>query len=283
MVAAILSSLKSATTGDFIYSSMSFFASQRGGKLPGLWFVEALGEIGIDEQAVRQTLFRLERSGVLISTREGRQKWYRASPATEQIMSAGRQRVSEPVEKEWDGQWSLVHFRVGEDDREQRNRLRDVLLVEGFGLLGPGLYIHARDRTARVITSAKELGLSDRVNVFRGPHVAGPEAKRLVHDLWDLAAIAARYRKFLRRFEPVAIRRPAAFTPREAFGLRFAFMFEFFRITWDDPALPSSLLPHDWPAERARRVADKLMRGLLPGAVEFADQVLSEKAGLATV
>ena len=280
MVAKILSSLKSATTSDFIYSSLSFFASRRGGSLPGRWFVEAIGSLGVEEQAIRQTLFRLERTGVVESARKGKQKFYRASQATEAILSAGRDRVGLPVDKKWDGKWTLVHFRVGEDDRDSRNRLRDVLLVEGFGALGPGLYIHPRDREERVSKAARDLGIADRLNVFRGSRVAGPDSIQLVHQVWDTAAIASRYQRFLKRYEPLAGLPISNFSPRDSFGLRFACMFEFFRITWDDPSLPVELLQPEWPAEDARLIAQTVLRAHTAGALSFADEVLSRVNGV---
>jgi phenylacetic acid degradation operon negative regulatory protein len=270
----ILSSISAAPTSDFVYSSLSFFGRQRGGELPGRWFVEALGALGVEEQAVRQTLFRMEASHALLARREGRIKWYRPSPTTQAVLDAGVARVRTPAEDAWDGAWTLVHFRLGEQERERRDRVRDVLLVEGFGTLGPGLYIHPRDRTERLLVAAEALGLRHELNVFRGVHVAGMDDPRLVLSLWDIPALAGRYRRFLRRFAPVARVAVRDLSPREAFGLRFACMFEIFRISWDDPSLPSSLLPAEWPGEEARVLAARLIESLLPGAMAFGDEVL---------
>jgi phenylacetic acid degradation operon negative regulatory protein len=266
--------LSNAVTSDFVYSSLSFFARRRGGELPGSWFVASLAPFQIDEHAIRQTLFRMERNGALLARRDGRTKWYRPSPSTQAILDAGVARVAEPAEAGWDHCWTVVHFRLGSDERELRDRLRDVLRVEGFGSLGPGLYVHPRDRTARLLAAVERLGVAPQFNVFRGNHVAGMDNEKLVRELWDLPAIARRYRRFIRRFAPLAASRTARLSTCDAFGLRFAFMFEFFRITWDDPSLPAELLPAQWPGEEARAIADRLMRTLLPGAIAFGDEIL---------
>jgi phenylacetic acid degradation operon negative regulatory protein len=279
VIEAIVSSIAGAPTSDFVYSSLSFFGRRRGGQLPGVWFVEALGALGVAEQRVRQTLYRMEHSGALLARRAGRVKWYRASPSTEAILDAGVARVAAHAEEAWDGRWTLVHYRVGEEDRNKRDRIRDVLLVGGFGALGPGLYAHPRDDRGRLLAAAEELGLRDRLNVFRGTHVAGVDDRRLVAETWDIVGLARRYRAFLSRFRAVAGEPPARWTPREAFALRFAFMFEFFRISWDDPSLPTSLLPPEWPGEEARSLAERLMQALLPGAITFGDLVLARTAG----
>lgn len=274
MIDKILSRLKSAPTSDFIYSSMSFLGRRHGGELPGSWFVAAIGSLGIAEDAIRQTLFRMERNGAILARRSGRVKLYRPSPATLAIMDAGVWRVQTPAPLKWDGVWTIVHFRVGEEDRDIRDRLREVLLVEGYGAVGPALYLHPRNRATRLMTAAQELGLSGRINVFRGRHAAGMGDRRLVDELWNLDSLADRYRKFIRRFSPI-VRTSRAWTGKEAFGLRFAFMFEFFRISWDDPALPLSLLTAEWPGEEARKIADRLMSRLLPGAICYGEEVLN--------
>jgi phenylacetic acid degradation operon negative regulatory protein len=271
MVDEILSTLPSAPTSDFVYSSLSAFGESRGGELPGSWFAGALGSLGIEEQAIRQTLFRLERRGALLTRRSGRVKFYRPSPSAAAVLQAGRARVSQRIPRRWDGLWTLVHFRIGEEDRKARDGLRDVLLVEGFARLGPALYFHPRERTGRLLTAARRLGLSDRIFVFRGERIAGLDDRRLVAALWNPGEIVRRYRAFIARFLPVAKAPAGRLTERQAFALRFAVMFEFFRISWDDPGLPLSLVPSDWPGEDARLLAWKLIRVLTPKARRYAE------------
>jgi len=275
MVDEILSTLRLAPTSDFIYSSLSAFAAPPlGGELPGFWFVGALGSLGIEEQAVRQTLFRLERRGVLLTRRAGRVKFYRPSPAAMAVLAAGQARVRQRVPRRWDGSWTLVHFRVGEEDRKARDGLRDILLVEGFARLSPALYLHPRDRTKHLLTAAGRSGLADRIFVFRGERIAGPDDRRLVAALWDPGKSIRRYRAFIARFLPAAEAPARQRTERHAFALRFAVMFEFFRISWDDPGLPLSLVPPDWPGEEARALAWRLIQAVTPGARRYAARFL---------
>ena len=275
MVQEIVSSIASATTSDFVYSSLSFFGSRRGGALPGSWFVEALAPLGIGEAAIRQTLYRMEKSGALETRRAGRVKLYAPSAPTRAVIETGRARILGGEELAWDGRWTVVHFRFPADEAQLRDRLREVLMVEGFGALEPGLYLHPRDRVERVAAAAREAGAQERLLIVRGERRHGGDDRRLVHELWDLAGIRARYLAFLRRFEDVDA---AGLSDLEAFAVRFATVFEFFRITWDDPELPPELLPDDWPATRARVRAAALYRALEPAAVRYADAVL-ERVG----
>lgn len=266
-----MSSLSEATTSDFVYSSLSFFGRKRGGVLPGNWFVEALEPLGVSEPAIRQTLYRMEKSGALQARRAGRAKLYGPSPATRAVMEAGRARILDPDDPGWDGQWTVIHFRFPAEEWKLRDRLREVLMVEGFGALDPGLYLHPRDRAARIAAAARESGVEDRLFVVRGHRQPGGDERRLVHQLWDLAGIGARYLAFLDRFAGME---PEAMRELEAFAVRFAAVFEFFRIRWDDPELPSEVLPSDWPGWRARSRAAELYTALETPAIRFADRVL---------
>jgi phenylacetic acid degradation operon negative regulatory protein len=276
----IAASLAAAPTTDFIYSSMSFLRGVYRRGVPGTWFAEALGEIGIDPTAVRQALLRLAKTGVLVVERHGRVNWYTPAPATVEILDAGRQRTRPVSDQAWDGKWTLVHLRLDDSDRERRDRLRDVLLVHGFGRLRSGVYIHPRDKTALVLNAATELGAADRVVVFRGARFGPPTDVALVRELWDLPALAARYRRFIHRYDRVASESIDDLDDRSAFALRFAYMFELFRITWDDPDLPASFLPGDWPGHAAREVAERLRDIVRPGALRFATTIARGVGGV---
>lgn len=148
----------------------------------------------------------------------------------------------------------------------------DVLTVEGFASLGSGLYVHPREWTGRVVEAVRALALSDSVHVFRGDRAFGPDEGDFVRRLWDLEATAGRYRAFIERYAPLESHGDGS--PRDAFALRFGLVFEFLRITWDDPDLPIELLPDEWPGEDARQLTSCLYRRLLPGASEFANDVM---------
>lgn len=271
----ILSSMLDAPTSRFVYSSLAFFASRHGGELPGLWFARALSPLGIEEGAIRQTLYRMEKKGSLVVRREGRVNSYAASPPTAAILEAGTEKILAPGQAEWDGEWTVVHYQFDTDQRDARDQVRYVLTVEGFAPLGPGLYVHPRDRAARVLRAVDGMGLADHVQSFRGPRAgAGPD-DRFARGLWDLSGIAARYRRFLDRFEPVAEESSGTIDPLEAFGLRFALVIEYLEVAWDDPELPTALLPTEWPGARARNLAKQLYGTLLPLAVEYSEGVLA--------
>jgi phenylacetic acid degradation operon negative regulatory protein len=259
---------------NYIYSSFSFFASQRGGELPGRWFVEALAAVGCDESAVRQTLYRMERSGELLARRSGREKHYRPTGYAQGEIAAGTQKIfgaSEP----WDGCWTLVHAPLERKDRVHRQRLESLLGVEGFATIRAGVHIHPRDRGQRIAAAVDE-GVRDQILILRGRRQTDESDARFVLRHWDVPAIAHRYRAAIRELVHLEQRAAHPLLDIEAFRLRFEVVIRFLRVAWGDPDLPLELLPEGWPGENARELAAELYRTFLPGATRFGDHVLEQ-------
>lgn len=255
-----------------VYSAFSFYGARRGHELPGTWLVSALGALGHGVAAVRQTLYRMEASRELESRIAGRAKFYSLTPGARAESGAGLAKIMEDDVAVWDGQWTLVQMAPGAEDRIERERLREVLRAEGFAAVGAGLYIHPRDRSARVIAAANGHGVRDIIEVFRGTRVPGRTDREFVMAHWDLETLASAYAAFLAKY--VELRKVrTAFTPEVSFVVRFAVVFDYLEIGWRDPGLISALLPDNWPGTRAKQLARELYERFLPGAMEFGDSL----------
>jgi phenylacetic acid degradation operon negative regulatory protein len=255
-----------------VYSAFSFYGARRGGELPGTWLVSALGALGHEVAAVRQTLYRMESSRELDSRAAGRTKFYRLTPAARAEAEAGLAKIMDEDTEPWDGEWTLVQFRAGTEERVERERLREVLRAEGFASLGGGWYIHPRDRSARLLAAAAGHGVTDIVEVFRSRRTANTDDRGFVARHWDLQALAQRHEAFIAKYQPLA-RRVATLAPETAFVLRFAVVFDYLETAWEDPHLAPELLPARWAGHRAQRLARDLYRKLLPTAIAFGDSL----------
>ncbi len=260
-----------------VYSAFSYYAARRGGELPGVWLVGAGRALGHGLAAVRQTLYRMERSRELESRTAGRAKHYRLSPFARAEAEAGLARIMRAEPGRWDGRWSLVHFHGTADDRIEQERLCEILRAEGFATIGPGWYIRPGGRTRRLLTAASAPGAERLIEVFQAQRMDPEDDREFVAGRWDLVALAERYRAFVSRYAPFSGGRdwgPFRDEPdreRAAFVLRFALVFDYLEITRDDPDLPAQLLPPGWPGTTARRLTRTLYRRLLPAALAFGD------------
>lgn len=259
-----------APVSQYVYSSLAFFGARRGGELPGRWFVVALAEVGCAEEAVRQTLWRMEDAGELTARREGREKLYAPTGPARGEIAAGTEKIfAEP--EPWDGAWTILHARFEGDERLHRDRLQELLRVEGFATVAPGLHVHPRPRGERVLGTV-DPSVRDRVLVVRGDRVGEETDARFVARHWDLPGLARRYAGATRALGRLD---DGPASDVEAFRRRFEVVLRFLEVAWDDPGLPPDLLPDPWPGAAARERAAALYRRYLPGAVRHGDAVLA--------
>lgn len=264
--------LRHARASEFVYSSLGFYARRRGGELSGSWLVAALEDVGVAPATTRKTLWRMERDGELTGRRDGRSKLYRATPLAWAEIESGTDKILGKMEGPWDGRWSVAAYAFEATERVARERIKAVLDAEGFGAVGPGVFVHPRDRGGRILTAAEDQGIGARIRIFRGRRQQGESDTAFVREVWDLRESARRYRRFLDGYGPLA-GRATKLAPRAAFAVRFAVVLTYLRAAWTDPELPPELLPSDWPGPDARVLAARLYRALLPAALAHGDAI----------
>lgn len=274
MQLTIMSTIKRVPISYFVYSSLSCFGRPLGGELPGMWFVRAIQEAGRDGAAIRQTLYRMEAEDEIVARKVGRTKLYRASRYASAEIDAGLSRILGSPPRTWNGRWTIVHlgFRGSAAHRVARERIVALLAVEGFVLLGGDAYIGLGDTGERVI-NALPVAVRQYVIVVAGP-LMNTAAQASLLERWDVPALARRYRAVHARLMALDVRLREGTTDRDAFVFRFAVVFDYLQVAWDDPDLPAELLPGDWPGHDARAVAARLYRKLVPPATRYAFRLL---------
>lgn len=260
-----------ADPGLLVYSSLAAYGSRRGGALPGTWFVAALEPLGHGAPAIRQALLRMERNGELRTERMGRHKLYRLTKLAAAAVAAGAEKIASEPAGAWDGEWTMVVYQFGTQDRAQRDRVRDLLEIEGFAQFARGVMLHVRDKTARITAALADSKRQPPVTVFRGASLVAGDPGALVARLWNVRDLAARYRRVLTRH---GAKSPRSLSPAEAFAARFALVIDFLEVAWDDPDLPPELLSRDWPGAAARRLVRTRYEELLPATMAHGDAVL---------
>jgi phenylacetic acid degradation operon negative regulatory protein len=273
-----MSTINDVPISYFVYSSLSYFGARRGAELPGRWFVQALKVAGRDEAAVRQTLYRMEKDGELLTRREGRMKFYRASSYAQAEIEAGSSKIFDRPPREWDGLWTVV--RVGlrtTQAAEHRERVIALLAVEGFAQLDANIFVHPHQTGDRLRDALPGAARED-VLILRGESLMEESQPALVK-LWRLGDLARRYRRVLASLAKIRDHTCAGVSDRQAFLMRFAVVFDYLGVAWDDPHLPEAMLPRDWPGDEARTTAAELYELLLPGAIRYGDALLAGVTG----
>lgn len=233
-------------------------------------FVDVMGRVGVSEQAVRATLNRAVKQGLLTRHQVGRQAFFDLTESTRDLLADGARRLyhTDPVRRDWDGTWTLLAFSLPESRRSDRHRLRVRLSWAGFGALRDGLWI--APGSVDVPDIVADLGVTEDIQVFAGPARPPTRLDPMVSLAWDLPAIATGYRTFLDRWDRAA---PLPDAPDDM--ARWVWLVTEWRLLLvDDPVLPPAHLPDDWPAVEARAVLDRWFDHYEQTASPIFEQVL---------
>jgi len=236
--------------------------------------IDVFARLGVTEEAVRSTLTRMVKRGLLARHRQGRRMYFGLTEHAAEVLDDGRRRVWETgaVNRDWDGAWTLVGFSIPDSLRSTRHDLRSQLIWAGFGLLQSGLWIAPGVKDVARILAPLELG--DHVTVMTARAFKPTESADLVRKAFSTERIAARYRAFLDRWDtPNPL--PSA---TDDLARQLLLHTDWLQLVRQDPHLPAEHLPPDWPAIRAEQVFRTLARDYGPSARVLADTVLDELA-----
>ena len=250
------------------------------GRTEGNWLsvaavVALMADLGADGQAVRSSVSRLKRGGVLDGERRGALAGYSLTAPTLELLAEGDVRIFDrPRATEADG-WLVVVFSVPESERDKRHALRTSLTRLGFGTAAPGVWVAPASVAAETRHTLERRGLGEYVDLFAGEHLAFGDLRSKVRAWWDLDELTTLYAQFLDRYRSVRVRvASAAVTPQEAFGLYLPMLTEWRRLPYRDPGIPLSLLPPEWNGVDAGELFGALNAALGSPARDHALQVI---------
>ncbi|HEY6823878.1 MAG TPA: PaaX family transcriptional regulator C-terminal domain-containing protein, partial [Steroidobacteraceae bacterium] len=224
----------------------------RGGAVTLGSLIRLAAPFGLAERAVRTAVARLARDGWLSSRRAGRRSEYRLTAGGAARFAEATRRIYGENPRSWSGRWTLVLLPAGAGPRRE---VHAELRWLGFGQLNAALFAHPS------CTVAEARAWLRRIDGVRGALLLSSSGSGLAADReivargWDLAELARRYRRFVKRFcalEPVFAADGVA--PETAFLVRTLLIHEYRKIHLQDPMLPPALLPRDWVGGAAYEV-----------------------------
>ncbi len=260
-----------------IVSVYGLYAREDGGWLSVATLIRLLAELGVDEPAVRSSISRLKRRGILVAERVGGAAGYGLSAEARAILDEGDRRIFDRQRASADEGWLLAVFSVPEAEREKRHQLRSRLAWLGFGTVAAGVWVapeHLLDETRDTLSRQ---GLAGYVDLFRADHAALGDQRHKVAQWWDLERLRSLYDEFLGRYQPVLARyrRRRTVDERAAFADYLAALTDWRRLPYLDPGLAPELLPPRWPGVHAAETFFELRSRLADPAHRFVDAARS--------
>ncbi|MGQ4615840.1 PaaX family transcriptional regulator C-terminal domain-containing protein [Nocardia sp. R7R-8] len=264
--------------GQLIITIFGVCARAEGNWLSVASVVALMADLGMDGQAVRSSISRLKRRGVLSSERQGGSAGYSLTPSTLEVLAEGDTRIFHRARATEDDGWVVVVFSVPESEREKRHALRSSLTRLGFGTAAPGVWVAPGNLARETRQTLERRGLSEYVDMFDGRYVAFGDLRAKIRSWWDLDELTALYMDFVKSYRPVLYQTTAGeTTPLEAFQTYVPMLTQWRRLPYLDPGIPLSLLPPAWNGETAGALFDQLNDLLSPLAQKHALAVIHGK------
>ena len=240
--------------------------------------IRLMADLGTDEQAVRSTVSRMSRKGLLARHVRGGVVGYRLSDDAEAILAEGDRRIfaGRRGADLADG-WVLAVFSIPERYRHRRHQLRSRLTWLGFGSLGGGVWIAPARVEPRAIDAVVDLGLETYVDIFVAGYRGFAEQRALVERAWDLGDLDRQYGAFVDAAESVLARwaaGPSDDANRGAFIDYTHLLHRWRKLPYLDPGLPAELLPADWRGWTAASLFDRVVARLEKRASRYVEDVI---------
>jgi len=262
--------LRATRPQSLIITIFGAYSRSVGGWLPVSALLTLMGEVGIEDAAVRSALSRFKRRGILISERRGNTAGYALSESAWRTFDVGDARVLERREPPADTGWVLAAFSIPERSRDVRYRLRSRLARVGFAQVGGGLWIAPRNLEADVRYIVDVLGVQEHVEIFGAEHIGFSDTEAAVRQWWDLNDIAVQYEAFTTAYRPIADSYEGV--PVDDEGRAFAdytrALTSWRPLPYVDPGLPRCYLPSNWAGDTATAVFFRLHDRLAATAQE---------------
>ncbi len=258
-----------------IVTVYGLYARQEHNWLSVAALVRLMADLGVDGQAVRSSVSRLKKRGILRSLAMAGAAGYALSGDAVAMLREGDARIFRDYRASAADGWVVAVFSVPERDRDKRHELRTRLTRLGFGTVAPGVWVAPGHVAAEARAVLARHGLDGYVDLFRGEHVGFADIREKVRDWWDLDELTTLYGAFSDRFGPVARRLARrSVTDREAFAAYVPILTAWRQLPYRDPGLPLDLLPQPWSGETAASLFAELNVQLAEPARRHATSVI---------
>lgn len=245
--------------------------------LPSASLVKLMAEFGVSDVSARSALSRLQRRGVLESSKSGRRTYYGLNRlAARRIFDGARRIVAFGTPEPWDGAWTIIAFSLPEARRDTRHLLRANLRWLGFAPLYDGVWVSPTAAPDAASQALADLNV-ETATVFTATGVDGNGGLRAPIEAWDLGELRPIYDEFVHECDQLlGVINKGSVTPARALVARTSLMDTYRRFPALDPELPLELMPSDWPRPVARARFHEAFDVLAPLAEIRVRQIVAE-------
>lgn len=260
---------------ELIVTIYGLYAREAAGWLSVASLIRLMAEVNVDEPAVRSSISRLKRRGILVAQRSNGLAGYGLPGPARAILDEGDRRIFRRQRAVLADGWLLAVFSVPEAERNKRHLLRSRLSWLGFGTVAAGVWVapaHLLDETRDAL---ERQDLATYVDLFQAGHLGFADLAGQVGRWWDLPRLQQLHDEFLSGYAPVrtSVRRRRSIADRQAFGCYVTALTDWRRLPYADPGLPAEVLPRNWRGLRAAETFFELHDRLAGPAHAYVSEV----------
>ncbi|MGI8576591.1 MAG: PaaX family transcriptional regulator [Nocardioidaceae bacterium] len=264
-----------------IVTVYGLYAREARGWMAVSTLIRLLASLDVDEPAVRSSISRLKRRGIVEAERVNGVAGYALSAAAGEMLAEGDRRIFARARADPKDGWLLAVFSVPESERRQRHTLRSRLVWLGFGTVAAGVWVapaHLASETRDVLVRSE---LSSYVDLFRADYLAFGDVQTKVSQWWDLAQLLRQYDEFITTHRSVLgkWKRRRAPDESQAFADYMRALTAWRRLPFLDPGLPDEVLPDGWNGSRAADLFFALRDRLAEPAHRHVESVRAMRDG----
>lgn len=169
-----------------------------------------------------------------------------------QITKEGKKRLEQIIpqydeQRIWDGRLYLVTYDIPENQRKDRELLREYLKRLGSGMIQESVWLtpyNPHEILSQFIQERKLTGTIIISDIGQNGSIGDEDIKDLIERIYKLEEIDRQYREFIKKYE-------------YSKAVSVEVYFDYLRILRKDPQLPFDLLPSYWLGEKAYKVFRK--------------------------
>lgn len=245
--------------------------------------LQILKVFGKNESAIRMSLSRAVKAGMLINSRHDNEVSYALTTEGKKAIVYWNEGVISFFERyhlrraQWDHRWYFLNIDFKEEHREVKAEFLDKLQQRGFAKINTNTWVTPYYRNQEIWEIIETYGLSNDTVEIRGEMTIHKDLSEFLNEIYDIEKLRTGYQGFLDAYanrlqEIRQLCRDESFIQNGlAFPILHSLGFDFFEIASDDAVLPKELLP-EWEGDRAAVILREARKPLLEATHKYLDQ-----------
>ena len=265
----------------FIYNNFMDKTTKDYIKLSDL--LEIMKVFGKNETAIRMSLSRAAKAGVLTNSKQDNEVYYTLTHEGKKAITLWNEGVIHFWNRyrlrnsDWDKSWYFINVDFTESKKSIKSEFLDKLEQFGFAQINIKTWISPYHQYEEVLALIKEYDLDDGVVEIYGEMKIHKDIKRFLDEVYGIGKLKTKYREFIDTYETRLAEISKVYKDEDFInnGQALPMLHElgwcFFGIASEDAVLPKEVLPV-WEGDKAACVMRELRKMLLEAAYKYLEK-----------